>query len=79
MNNAGIDPAAHFLDVNEEMWEAVVGTNLRGTFFCAQAAPARASVQFRGDTMPPALLYGTGLFFAHYRITSELGEGGMPS
>jgi len=41
VNNAGVDPAVPFLDVSEEMWETVLGTNLRGTFFCAQAA-ARA-------------------------------------
>lgn len=41
INNAAVDPPAHFLDVTEALFDRVFDTNIKGTFFCAQAA-ARA-------------------------------------
>ena len=41
VNNAGIFPRAPFLDVTEELWDAVLDTNLKGTFVCAQEASRR--------------------------------------
>lgn len=43
VNNAGIEEACPSLDVTEELWDRIVGTNLRGAFFCAQAAARRMS------------------------------------
>jgi 2-deoxy-D-gluconate 3-dehydrogenase len=37
INNAGIGITRFALDVTEEDWDAVVDTNLKGVFFCAQA------------------------------------------
>jgi glucose 1-dehydrogenase len=44
VNNAGIEIHSPFLDVTEEQFDRVVGVDLKGTFFCAQAA-AREMVQ----------------------------------
>ena len=41
VNNAGIFPRAPFLDATEEHWDAVLDTNLKGTFVCAQEASRR--------------------------------------
>jgi NAD(P)-dependent dehydrogenase (short-subunit alcohol dehydrogenase family) len=38
VNNAGIDPTSPFLSVSEAMWNEIIGTNLKGTFFCTQKA-----------------------------------------
>ena len=38
VNNAGIFPFAPALEVCEELWDRVLGVNLKGAFFCAQAA-----------------------------------------
>ena len=38
VNNAGISPRKPALEVTEEFWDAVLDINLKGTFFCAQAA-----------------------------------------
>jgi NAD(P)-dependent dehydrogenase (short-subunit alcohol dehydrogenase family) len=38
VNNAGIQTWKAFLDVTETEWDAVVDTNLKGTFLCTQAA-----------------------------------------
>ncbi|MFZ0639109.1 MAG: 3-oxoacyl-ACP reductase family protein [Candidatus Acidiferrales bacterium] len=38
VNNAGMFFAADFLDLTEEQWDAVMSTNLKSQFLCAQAA-----------------------------------------
>lgn len=38
VNNAGIFPRVPFLDMTEAGWDAVLGLNLKGSAFCAQAA-----------------------------------------
>lgn len=37
INNAGVGITKFALEVTEEEWDKVVGTNLKGVFFCAQA------------------------------------------
>jgi len=46
VNNAGVFPRVKFLDMTEADWDFVVGINLKGTAFCAQAA-ARVMVAGR--------------------------------
>lgn len=41
VNNAGIFPRAAFLDLTEEEWDAVLTTNLKGAFICAQEMTRR--------------------------------------
>src|SRR3989440_10354894 len=43
VNNAGMEIHSPFLDVTEAQWDRVLGVDLKGAFFCAQAA-ARAMV-----------------------------------
>jgi len=38
VNNAGMEIHSAFLDVSEEQWDRVLGVDLKGAFFCAQAA-----------------------------------------
>ena len=38
VNNAGVYPRVPFLDMRESDWDLVLDVNLKGTFFCAQAA-----------------------------------------
>src|SRR5208337_4702544 len=38
INNAGIEQVCASLDVTEALWDRIVGTNLKGAFFAAQAA-----------------------------------------
>ena len=37
VNNAGVFPRVPFLEMGEEDWDYVLGVNLKGSFFCAQA------------------------------------------
>jgi 3-oxoacyl-[acyl-carrier protein] reductase len=41
VNNAGIFPRAAFLELSEESWDAVLTTNLKGSFICAQEVTRR--------------------------------------
>ena len=43
VNNAGVYPRVPFLEMREDDWDLVLDVNLKGSFFCAQAA-ARAMV-----------------------------------
>ena len=41
INNAGIEEVRPSLDVDEALWDRILDTNLKGAFFCAQAAAHR--------------------------------------
>ena len=44
INNAGVEQLCPSLEVDESLWERIVGTNLKGAFFCAQRAAAMMPV-----------------------------------
>jgi NAD(P)-dependent dehydrogenase (short-subunit alcohol dehydrogenase family) len=41
INNAGVEQVRPSLEVDEALWDKIVDTNLKGAFFCAQAAARR--------------------------------------
>jgi NAD(P)-dependent dehydrogenase (short-subunit alcohol dehydrogenase family) len=41
INNAGVEEPCASLDVSETLWDRIIDTNLKGAFFCAQAAGRR--------------------------------------
>jgi len=41
VNNAGVEDLCASVDVTEALWDKIVGTNLKGAFFAAQAAGRR--------------------------------------
>jgi NAD(P)-dependent dehydrogenase (short-subunit alcohol dehydrogenase family) len=50
VNNAGIDDGTPFLEITEESWDAVVGTNLKGPFLTSQRV-ARVMVEHGGGVI----------------------------
>ena len=48
INNAGVRVRKYALEVTEEDWDFVVDTNLKGVFFCAQAAARQMISQGSG-------------------------------
>lgn len=48
INNAGIGPRRPFLDMTEDLWDSVMDTNLKGAFFCSQAAVRKMKTLGRG-------------------------------
>ncbi len=50
VNNAGVEEVCDSLAVDEALWDRIVDTNLKGAFFCAQAA-ARIMAATRGGAI----------------------------
>lgn len=50
VNNAGYEEVKPSLEVDEALWDRIVDTNLKGAFFCAQAA-ARLMAESRGGSI----------------------------
>ena len=59
VNNAGIRVRRLALEVTPEDWDAVIDTNLKGTFFCAQAAARHMVDQGGGRIINIASQMGT--------------------
>lgn len=51
VNNAGFENVAPSLDVDEAVWDAIVDTNLKGSFFCAQAVARGIAERGRGGAI----------------------------
>jgi 2-deoxy-D-gluconate 3-dehydrogenase len=76
VNNAGIFPFAPALDVSEALWDHVLGVNLKGAFFCAQAAASQMAQAGMGGRIINIAsidaLHPTGAL-AHY----DTSKGGL--
>lgn len=71
INNAGIEEVCPALDIDQTLWDRILNVNLRGSFFCAQAAARRMVAAGRGGVIlnlcsltsevgvPTAVPYGT--------------------
>ncbi len=51
VNNAGIFPFAPALQVSESLWDKVLGVNLKGSFFLAQAAARQMIASGKGGSI----------------------------
>ncbi|MDX3927131.1 MAG: glucose 1-dehydrogenase [Shinella sp.] len=51
VNNAGHEEIRPSLEVDEALWERIVSTNLKGAFFCAQAAARLMAGSGRGGAI----------------------------
>lgn len=76
VNNAGVFPFALALGVSEELWDHVLDVNLKGAFFCAQAAAQHMAQAGRGGRIINIAsidaLHPTGAL-THY----DTSKGGM--
>ena len=76
VNNAGVFPFAPALEVTEALWDRVLNVNLRGAFFCAQAAARQMAQAGRGGRIINIAsidaLHPTGAL-THY----DTSKGGM--
>jgi 3-oxoacyl-[acyl-carrier protein] reductase len=48
VNDAGVFPRATVLEMDESLWDHVIGVNLKGTFLCSQAAARIMVARGRG-------------------------------
>jgi NAD(P)-dependent dehydrogenase (short-subunit alcohol dehydrogenase family) len=67
VNNAGIDDETPFLDMQEESWDAVIATNLKGVFLMSQRV---------ARTMRAA---GSGVILHNISIDASGGDGTFAS
>lgn len=71
VNNAGITRHAPFLQINDDTWDAVIGVDLKGVFYCAQAVAPHMSSQRSGKIVNISSTAGTGV--------SSHAVGGSPA
>ena len=60
VNNAGVTRRAELLDMSEEDWDYVLDTNLKGVFFCSQAAARQMIAQRYGKIINISSIAGKG-------------------
>jgi NAD(P)-dependent dehydrogenase (short-subunit alcohol dehydrogenase family) len=92
VNNAGYEEVRPSLDVDEALWDKIVDTNLKGAFFCAQAAARGMAGNSRGGSIinlcsltsyvgiPTAVAYGsskTGLLGMTRALAAEWAPAGI--
>ena len=51
INNAGTEEVSPSLDVSEAIWDKILDTNLKGAFFCAQAAAKAMKATGKGGAI----------------------------
>ena len=79
INNAGVFPRVPFLEMNELDWDYVIDTNLKGSFFCAQAAAKSMIKSARGGciiNLASQAIRGHAPNSTHY-TSSKAGIVGM--
>lgn len=89
INNAGVEEVRPSLEIDEALWDRIVDTNLKGAFFCAQAAarhmPAGSAIVnlcslTSGVGVPTAVPYGsskTGLLGMTRALAAEWAPLGI--
>lgn len=91
VNNAGIENVRASLDVDAALWDSILDTNLKGSFFCSQAVARSMSVRGGGAIVnlcsltsfvgvPTAVAYGSskaGLLGMTRALASEWAPMGI--
>jgi NAD(P)-dependent dehydrogenase (short-subunit alcohol dehydrogenase family) len=92
VNNAGVEEVRQSLQVDEALWDRILDTNLKGAFFCAQAAAALMQRDGKGGAIlnlcsltsevgiPTAVPYGsskTGLLGMTRALAAEWAPLGI--
>lgn len=84
VNNAAISKITPFYEITESDWDAVINTNLKGTFLCSQAAFRQMRtrgggviINISGSTSRSSgmLTPGTYNSYSHYSATKAAIEG----
>jgi 3-oxoacyl-[acyl-carrier protein] reductase len=76
VNNAGLMDRAPFLDMTDDLWQRVIGTNLYGTFVCAQAAARQMVRQGRGGSIVN-IASNSGIFGGRGRAAYGASKAGI--
>ncbi|OJY72093.1 MULTISPECIES: glucose 1-dehydrogenase [unclassified Rhizobium] len=92
VNNAGYEEVSPSFDVDEQLWDKIIGTNLKGAFFWSQAAARKMAKQQDGGSIinlcsltsyvgiPTAVPYGSsksGLLGMTRALSAEWAQYGI--
>lgn len=77
VNNAGTYPRSWALDMTEEVWDQVLDTNLKGTFFCSQAAARVMKKAGRGRVVNMSSVAMRGQIRGAHYSASKAGLVGL--
>jgi glucose 1-dehydrogenase/3-oxoacyl-[acyl-carrier protein] reductase len=75
VNNAAIDPRMPLFEVTGEFWDSVIDTNLKGAFFCAQAAALEMEKTGRGRIINISSVHGQATM--NHMAVYAASKGGM--
>lgn len=75
VNNAAWDPVVDLLDVTEELWDRVIDSNLKGTFFCTQACVRSMMKTGKGKIINISSVHGNTTM--HKYAAYAASKGGM--
>jgi 2-deoxy-D-gluconate 3-dehydrogenase len=75
VNNAGTNVQQEVLDVTEEAWDTVMGTNLRGAFFCAQTVGRHMVERGSGKIINMCSTFANLGFYG--RVSYAASKGGL--
>jgi 3-oxoacyl-[acyl-carrier protein] reductase len=74
--NAGLMDREPFLEMTDDLWNRVIGTNLYGTFICAQAAARQMVKQGGGGRIVP-VASNSGIFGGRGRAAYGASKAGI--
>ncbi|SFL57955.1 glucose 1-dehydrogenase [Paenibacillus sp. 1_12] len=74
VNNAAIDPTEDFMKVTEDFYDRVVDTNMKGSFFCAQACAREMIKLGKGKIINISSVHGN-LTMPHYSAYASTKGG----
>ena len=66
VNNAGFESVSDSFEVTSDLWDTILNTNLKGAFFCAQAAAKTMSEAGRPPSINPLSCPKTALFLLKF-------------
>ncbi|EKD87242.1 MAG: 3-oxoacyl-(acyl-carrier protein) reductase [uncultured bacterium] len=76
VNNAGVLDYSPFLEMKEEAWDKVIDTNLKGYFYCAQAAAREMVKNKQGRIINIASIASGGVGIGYPMITHYVASKG---
>ena len=76
INNAGVLDYSPFLEMKEEAWDKVIDTNLKGYFYCAQAAAREMVKNKQGRIINIASIASGGVGIGYPMITHYVASKG---
>lgn len=73
INNSAVDPMVDFFEMTEDVWDQVIDTNLKGTFFCTQACARDMAANGGGKVIHIGSVHGHATMPMYAAYSSSKG------